>query len=448
MFPSEIFKAYDIRGTYPDQINKDFAYNLGRAAAQFYRVTKAIVGADNRLSSPELKAAVISGLVDSGVEVIDIGLASTPLFNFSVIYDDYVELGIMVTASHNPKEWNGFKFLDREGMPVGLDFGLAQIRDLMLANDFAVVDDKGQVEAKDYKQEYLGKIFSLVDVMSIKPLKVVVDTANAMGALLIDQVFEKLPVRVEYLNKELDGNYPNHEANPLKSETLLALQARVLEAEADLGVAFDGDADRIGFVDDQGRPIAGDITAAILAPEILRQHPREKVIYDLRSSWAVSEQIQLAGGLPIRYRVGRTLIIKKMVEERAAFAGELSGHFYYRDFFNIESADLTLLYLLELLSKKGVKLSGIVGDVDKYFRSGEINFEVKDKDAVLKSLKEKYSANAKDVSELDGIRIEFDDWWFNVRPSNTEPVIRLNLEAKSVEVMKEKTKEIENLIKS
>jgi len=447
MFPTEIFKAYDIRGIYPEQINKEFAYNLARAAVAFYQPEKVIVGYDNRLSSPEIKEAVINGLVDSGVKVIDIGLASTPLFNFSVIFDDYAELGIMITASHNPKEYNGFKFLDREGMPVGLEFGLSKVRDLMVEGNFPEAE-KGSVETKDYKKEYFEKIFSLVELDKIKPLKVVVDTANAIGGLLIEQVFEKLSCEVEYLYLELDGNYPNHEANPLKTETLKDLQAKVKEMGADLGVAFDGDADRIGFVDEKGNVVPGDIITAILAPEILKDHPRDKVIYDLRSSWAVKEQIEKAKGFPIMFKVGRTLIIKEMADEGAAFAGELSSHFYYKDFYNIESADLTMLLLLEILSKNGRKLSEIVQEVDKYFRSGEINFEVKDKDAVLKSLKEKYSEGAKDVSELDGIRIEFDDWWFNVRKSNTEPVIRLNLEAKTEEMMKQKTEEISNIIKS
>ena len=332
-------------------------------------------------------------------------------------------------------------------MPVGLEFGLAKIRDLMIAEDFPEAEKKGTVEKKDYKKEYLDTIFSLIDLDKIKPLKVVVDTANAMGALMIDAVFEKLACEVEYLYKELDGSYPNHEANPLKEETLKDLQDKVKESGADLGVAFDGDADRIGFVDDQGNAVPGDIMTAILAPEILKTHPRDKVIYDLRSSWAVKEQIEKAKGLPIMFKVGRTLIIREMADEGAAFAGELSSHFYYKDFYNIESADLTLLYMLQLLSENGRKLSEIVKDVDKYFRSGEINFEVKDKDAVIEMLKEKYSQGAKDVSELDGIRIEFDDWWFNVRKSNTDPVIRLNLEAKSEEMMKEKTEEISNLIK-
>jgi len=446
MIDKSVFKAYDIRGIFPSQINRDFAYKLGRAAVDFTKAKKVLIGCDNRLSSPELKESLIRGLTDQGADAVEIGLASTPLFNFSALNCSNCDLGIMITASHNPKEWNGFKFLKKNGMPIGLETGLDKIRDLMITGDFED-DKKGLIEKKDFSDQYLNKIFSLIDINKIQPFGVVVDTANAMGGLLIEKIFEKLPCTVEYLYKELDGTYPNHEANPLKTETLKDLRRKVLENKADLGIAFDGDADRVGFIDNEGNVLAGDISTAILAPEILKKYPGGKVIYDLRSSWAVEDQIKKAGGQPIMFKVGRTLIIKKMAEEEAVFAGELSSHFYYKDFYNIESADLSMLYMLQILAEKNEKMSEIISVIDKYYRSGEINFEVENKEKVLKTLEEKYAVKAKDVSYLDGIRLEFEDWWFNVRPSNTEDVIRLNLEAVSEQVMKEKAEEISNLIK-
>lgn len=451
MIKDSIFKAYDIRGIYPDELDEDVAYKIGRAAARFSRAKTVVVGRDHRLSSPSLAEALIRGITDEGADVVDIGLASTPLFNFCVANYPQNDFGVMVSASHNPAEYNGFKLTDNSGLPVGKETGMDKIRDLVLTMAAPEPENhqkKGEVWQKDFIDDYLNKIFSFIDVSKIKPLKIIVDTANAMGGLLIVQIMARLPqVETCYLFKDLDGRFPNHEANPLKNETLMSLRKTVKEKGADLGAAYDGDADRIGFVDEKGEIAPGDFLTALLAGQILKKEPGALILGDVRFSWAAANYIREKGGRFAFCPVGHALIKKRLREQNAVFGGELSLHFYYQNFFGVESGDLTLLYLLDLISQSGQSLSELVSPLRKYFQSGEINFTVRDKELAIRRLKDKYQSSAKSFLDIDGIRFDFADWWFNVRASNTEPLLRLNLEARTRELMEEKMREVRKIIK-
>ncbi len=450
MNPS-IFKAYDIRGVYPADLDEKTALALGQAVVEFSSAKNVVVGHDCRLSSPSLSENLIQGLISAGATVIDIGLTSTPLFNFTVASEANHDFGVMVSASHNPSQYNGFKMTDTTGLPVGRDTGMDKIKELVLQQKNPLpIDPEWQAKVlnQDFTQSYLDKIFSLVDTEKIQPLKVVIDTANAMGGLLLDKIFARLPqIKPIYLYKKLDGRFPNHEANPLKHETLSALQKAVRENGADLGVAYDGDADRIGFTDENGEVVAGDFLTALLGGRVLTRQPGSLILGDTRFSWAVPEYIKELGGRFEWGPVGHALMKKLMREKDAAFAGELSLHFYHQDLYNSESGDLTMLYLLEMLSDNK-KLSELAKPLRRYHHSGEINFTVTDKDKIIQTIKNKYLPQAKAVIDIDGIRLEFDAWWFSLRSSNTEPLLRLNLEAKTAEEMKEKIEEIKKMINS
>jgi phosphomannomutase len=443
---SSIFKAYDIRGIYPDDLNEKVAYLVGRAVVAFTGAKAVVIGHDVRSSSDPLVKAVIKGVTDQGADAVDIGISSTPMLNFSVAaYDEY-EAGIMITASHNPKEYNGLKMCYGNALPIGGDTGMAEIKKLVTEGKFAE-GQKGKAIKKNILDAYVKKVFSLVDVNEIKPLKVVIDAGNSVGAISLPEIFKKIPCKLIPLYFELDGNFPNHEANPLKEETLVDLKKKVLEEEADLGVAMDGDADRIGFVDEKGQTVRGDLIEALVAKELLKEKPGELVLYDVRSSQVIKEEVEKAGGRAEMCRVGHALIKKQMWDSGALFAGEFSSHFYYRDFYKVESGDLTMLKIFEIISQAGKPFSEIVAPLLRYSHSGEINFKVADKEGVMKELEKKYGRGAKEISHLDGIRLDFPDWWFNVRPSNTEPLLRLNLEAKTKELMEEKKKELEKIIR-
>lgn len=450
MFNPSIFKAYDIRGVYPTELNEELAYALGRAVVEFSGAKTVVVGRDSRVSSPSLARELIRGLTDAGVQVADIGLASTPLLNFSVANYPEHDFGVMVSASHNPAQYNGFKLTDSSGLPVGKETGMEKVKELTL-NSLKSLNSlkrkKGEITVKEHSEEYLDKIFSFVDVAKIKPLKLVADTANGMGGLLIDKVMARLPqIQASYLFKDLDGRFPNHEANPLKHETLADLRKKAREEKADLGAAYDGDGDRIGFVDEKGEVVQGDFLTALLAEQILKQKPGGLILGDVRFSWAASEYIKEKGGRFALCPVGHALIKKILRDRDAVFGGELSLHFYYQNFFGAESGDLTLLYLLEMLSETGQPLSALVQPLRRYWQSGEINFTVQDKETIIQRLVEKYRPLAKSFLDIDGIRFDFDDWWFNVRPSNTEPLLRLNLEAKTEKEMGERVGEISQII--
>jgi len=443
-----IFKAYDIRGIYGEDFGEEMAERLGQAMVKFANAKTMVVGRDMRASSPKLAKAVIRGVLSMGADVIDIGECSTPIFSFALAEYDLHDAGIMITASHNPAKYNGFKLSLGNAMPIGKTSGMDEIKKLVLEGKF---DQKpeGNIVDSPITDEYIQKIFSFIDTEKIKHMKIIIDAGNGMGGPILEKIFKKLPqIELVPMYFKPDGTFPHHEANPLKEENLIDLKEKMKEVEPDLGVAYDGDCDRVGFVDEKGETIPGDFITALLAKEILKKYPGGIVHYDLRSSWAVRDVINENGGKPEMCMVGHALIKNLMRKTGAVFSGELSSHFYFKDFFGVESGDLTLLFILTLISEEGKSMSELVAPLKKYYHSGEINFEVEDKEGMMKKLEEMYSVGAKDVSHLDGIRIEFDDWWFNVRASNTEPLLRLNLEAKTPELMEEKRDEISKILAS
>ncbi|MDP2692039.1 MAG: phosphomannomutase/phosphoglucomutase [bacterium] len=446
-FPRHIFKAYDIRGIAGEELTEELFYRIGRASIVYTDAKTVYVGADMRNSSEALKNALIRGLSDQGANVVDIGLVSTPMLNVVTLREDSADLGIMITASHNPAEYNGCKFVNKRNMmPIGLDSGLDQIRDMVEKYDFVDVSEKGEVGTKDLHDEYIAFTRSLIDLSGLKPLKLVVDMGNGIEGVLIDKLLQGLPIEAEYLYKEPDGNFPNHEANPLKYETLKDLQKKVVDLGANVGFAFDADADRVGLVDEKGNIVPGDKILAILATEILKNNSGGSVLYDVRCTKSIPDAVVEAGGRPIEVKVGRTLIIQNMRKENAVLGGELSAHFYYKDLFGFESGDLTLLYILKIISEAGLTLSELTLPYNKYFHSGEINFKVEEKDQVLAKLEENYKQSSKKSSKLDGLKMDFEDWWFSVRKSNTESLLRLVLEASSEKSMTDKIAEISDII--
>ena len=440
-----IFKAYDIRGIYPSDINREVAYNIGRALVSYTKSKKVAIGYDMRESSGELEEGLIDGIIDQGADVLKIGLSTTPMLYFAS-WNLEVDAAVMITASHNTSEWNGMKLCLKGAVPIGEESGMKEIRDLAVEGQFVGAEKKGAVlensELKDKYLDYMAGFFKL----GMGKKKVVIDFANGMG-IFDKSIYEKFPndLEVVYLYDNYDGMFPNHEANPLKTETLESLQQKVLEEKADLGIAYDGDADRVGFVDENGEVVPMDYVTALLAKEVLKRHPGGTILYDLRSSNAVKEVMEEAGAKTNRCRVGHSLIKAQMRKEGAVFAGELSGHYYWEENSNAEMTTLTALTLINLLNETGQKMSELTQDLKRYFHSGEINSDVADKDVVMENLKERYSEGELDT--LDGIRIDFPDWWFNVRPSNTEPKLRLNLEAKTKELMEEKRDEVLGIIR-
>lgn len=431
-----IFKAYDVRGVYPKELDEKLAYKIGRAFITFLKVDKIVVSQDMRKSSNTLKKELIRGITDQGSDVIEVkGLCSTPRSYFAC-WSLNASASIMVTASHNPGKYNGFKFTREKAIPISGDTGIKDIEKLVLNNKFKESKKKGKVIKKDITDDYKKHILKFIDVKKIKPLKVVIDAGNGMGGKDMGLVLDKLPLKAVKMYFNPDGNFPNHEANPLKEENLADLKNKVKEEKADLGIALDGDADRVFFIDENSDTIPADFITCLIAEEILKRNKGGKVLYDLRSSWVVKEIIEKYGGKAGMSRVGHSFIKEQMRKEKAVFAGELSGHFYFKDNFYTDSGIIATLKIIQIISEKGKKLSELVQPLRKYYASGEINSEVKDKEGKMKELAERYKDGK--ISLLDGIRIDFNDWWFNVRPSNTEPLLRLNLEAKSKELMEEK----------
>ena len=444
----KVFKAYDVRGVYPDELDEDGAYAIGRAYVQQFEPRRIAVGRDMRLSSPQMAAAVIRGAADEGAEVLDVGLVGTEMVYFAV---GELELdgGIMITASHNPKEYTGMKIVRRGALPVGGESGLLDVRDRALAIDDRKGGGEERVREGDIWPQYVERVLSFIDVSSLRPLKVVIDAANGMAGLMLPPILERLPmVEAVRCYFEPDGTFPNHEPNPLLPENREFIVGKTLEERADLGVAFDGDADRCFFVDDSGEFVPGDFATALLAELVLEKEPGAKIIYDVRASWSVPETIERAGGVPLINRVGHAYIKHRMRKDDAAFGGEVSGHYYFRGFSQADSGVVPFLLMLELISKKGRKLSEVLEPFrSRYFITGELNTPVSDVALKLQELKERYASEGK-VSHLDGISVDAHDWHFNVRPSNTEPLLRLNLEARSEELMKRKRDEVLDLIRS
>ncbi|MDZ7611276.1 MAG: phosphomannomutase/phosphoglucomutase [Candidatus Moranbacteria bacterium] len=442
----EIFKAYDIRGIYPEDIDEKAVYNIARALAEHLKAGRVVVGRDIRNSSLDLEKAFVEGLTDSGCDAVLLGLSTTPMVYFASGKMEDVDAGVIITASHNPGEYNGLKLCKKDAVPIGEGSGMEEIKELALKGDFAEAKEKGEVEKNDeMRRTYIGYMTGFFKTGG-KKKKVAVDYANAMG-ILDREVFEQFPEDLEmsYLFEDFDGNFPNHEANPLKTETLEDLCEKVKKEGADLGVAYDGDADRAGFVDENGRVVPMDFTTALIGKEILKKHPGGLVLVDLRSSNAVKEFLEESGGKVEHCRVGHSLIKAQMRRQGAVFAGELSGHYFFEENYKAEMTTLAVIMILNLLNETGKTMSEITEDLRRYHHTGEINSEVKDKKAVFDKLKEKYADG--ELNELDGVRIDYPDWWFNVRASNTEPKIRLNLEAKSKELMEEKRDEVLEIVR-
>ena len=447
MLDSKVFKAYDVRGIYPAELDEEGAYAIGRAYVEQFGPQRIAVGRDMRLSSPAMAAATIRGAVDGGAEVLDLGLVGTEMLYFAV---GHLELdgGIEVTASHNPKEYTGLKIVRGGALPVGGESGLLEIRDRALQG-FGDPVGGGGVEEVDIWPAYVARVLSFIDIDAISPLKVVIDAANGMAGVMLPPVLDRLP-QVETVRYyfDPDGTFPNHEPNPLLPENREFIMERTKAEAADFGVAFDGDADRCFFLDDGGEFVPGDFVTALLAESILEKEPGAKIIYDVRASWAVPETIERAGGIPLVNRVGHAYIKLRMREEGAVFGGEVSGHYYFRDFYQADSGVIPFLLMLELVSRKGQKLSEILKPFrEKYVLTGELNTPVPDVESKLEELEQKFAAAGK-VSHLDGISVEAEDWHFNVRPSNTEPLLRLNLEARSKELMEQKRDEVLDVIRA
>jgi phosphomannomutase len=426
-----IFKAYDVRGVVPSELTADAAYRIGRAAARVLAAKCIAVGRDARASSPELSDALVRGLCEEGVDVVDLCLVSTPMLYFAVEHLG-AGGGIMVTASHNPAQYNGFKICREHAIPVGGESGLAQIGKLASTLDSAGGSrPRGRVTMRDLRAAYVEHVRVLAPAQC-PPLRVAIDCGNGMGSVGLEPLLERLPLVVERLYFEPDGTFPNHEADPLKTENLKDVIAAVRLHRADLGVAFDGDGDRAVFVDECGTPVPSDRITALLAEALLRKKPGGLVLYDLRSSRSTGEAIKAAGGIAQICRVGHSFVKAMMRESGAIFAGELSGHFYFRFTPSLVADDGLAAFaaVLDLLATARKPLSALVAPLDRYFATGELNRRVKDVPGLLARIEADHrAAGAREISHMDGLLVSYPDWWFNLRPSNTEPMLRLNLEA-------------------
>lgn len=441
-----IFKAYDIRGIYPDQIDEDVCYRTARAYVEFMGCKRVVIGHDMRTSADVLVAATIRGVIDQGADVVPMGLTSTPMYYFGVNYLKG-DVGMMVTASHNPGQYNGFKLTGPGAIPSISYISNEDLWKRACAGNFAEPAAKGTVlPQENVLDQYIEAVLDNVGIRSFDNFKIAVDTGNGMGGLILPALFKAVgndPIKLFW---EIDGNFPNHEANPLNLSTLKWLQDAVTTNGANFGAAYDGDGDRVAFVDEKGEPVPGDFVTALIGVELLKKKPGAKIMYDIRSSWAVPEAIREAGGIAVPCRVGHGLIKKQMRAEDGYFAGELSSHYYFSDFFFTDNGDLTFLNLVKLMLEENKTLSELVAPLKKYYHTPEINSKVANVQDKLDELKKVYAGGK--LNELDGITIEFPDWWFNVRPSQTEPLLRLNLEAKTEDMMNEKTEEVLKLIRS
>ncbi len=425
-----IVKAYDVRGTVPDQLNADVAHALGVGFATFARSGRVLVGRDMRPSGPALVEAFSRGVMEQGVDVVDLGLVSTDLLYFAAGTLDAP--GAVFTASHNPAQYNGVKFCLSGARPVGVDSGLAEVRDtareVLAGRGPRGAATPGSSSTRDLLSAFADHVVSFVDVAAIRPLKVVADTANGMGGLVVPAVFERLPqVELEVMYGELDGTFPNHPADPLQPANQRDLQARVVAGGFDVGLAFDGDADRVFVVDETGRGLSGSTTTALLASAILRSHPGATILHNLICSRAVREVILECGGVPVRTKVGHSYIKQVMAETGAVFGGEHSAHYYFLDNFRADSGLIASMHVLAELSRAGAPLSAVRAPFERYSASGEINTQVASPADVIEHVARAYAGAEQD--RLDGLTVDLGTWWFNLRPSNTEPLLRLNLEA-------------------
>jgi phosphomannomutase len=453
---SSIFKAYDVRGIYPDQLDGDLAYRIGRAFARVLSdlegksasELRVAVGRDMRLSSPEMAARYVEGLADEGAGVIDVGMAATEMVYFTVGSRD-LDGGLVCTASHNPARYTGAKLVKRGAIALSGDSGIGELREIVTRDGLGPPSEqRGQVIHEDVAEGFRRAALGYIDPAAVRPLKAVLDGGNGMGGPMIGPLLEQFPIDREQLYWEPNGEFPDHEPNPLLPENRRFVIDKVTETQADLGIAWDGDADRCFFIDDTGRFVDGDFLTALLAQSMLRKEPGALILYDVRASRAVRDLVERSGGRAEVNRVGHAFFKTRMRDTGAAFGGEVSGHYYFRDFYCADSGTIPALLILELLSTDGRPFSELLAPLrENYFISGEINSEVDDQGGKLRELEERYSDA--ELGHLDGVSVDYPDWHFNVRPSNTEPLLRLNLESLvSTEHMEEKRDEVLGLIRS
>jgi phosphomannomutase len=443
---TDIFKAYDIRGTYPDQLDERVAQAVGSAFGTFVNAPRIVMARDMRASGESLSVAFATGARSVGVEVVDLGLASTDFLYFASGY--LGAPGAMFTASHNPAKYNGIKLTLAGAKPIGVESGLVEIE--ALTNDFYAQPAEGEpaeYATLDLTNEWVTHVHSFADITTFRPLKIVADTANGMGGLVAPLVFDGLPFDLDILYGELDGTFPNHPADPLNPENLVDLQARILATGADVGLAFDGDADRVFLIDELGQPVSGSTTTAMVAAVMMQRHPGATVLYNLICSKAVPEVILESGGVPVRTRVGHSYIKATMAETGAVFGGEHSGHYYYHDNYRADSGIITAFVVLELLSQSDSTLSELAKPFQRYASSGEINTEVKSPAATVEKVRERLQREGVTIDLLDGLTADYGPWWFNLRPSNTEPLLRLNVEAPDEETLQHHVDEVVAMIK-
>jgi phosphomannomutase len=432
MIDQSIFKAYDIRGTYPEQIDEDVARDIGRAFVDYLGLsgTRVVVARDMRLSGDNLREAFIGGVTEAGADVLDLGLVSTDALYFAVGHLEEPG-GAMITASHNPKNYNGFKLCREKAIALSGELGIGQIRDLIASGNLPEpAEYPGSVERSDIAEDYAKHCLNFIQTEGLRPLKIVVDAGNGMAGKMLPPIFEKLPFEYVPMYFELDGSFPNHPPNPIEPENVEELQERVRSEGADFGVAFDGDADRCFIVDEKGVTIAGDILAALIAKNVLEKEPGATIIYSAVCSKALPELVEREGGTPVRTKAGHSIIKPQMRERDAAFGGEHSAHFYFRNNFFADSGIIAMLTVAELVGRQEGPISGLISPIDPYVRSGEINSEVADAGATLRKVEDHFAENEDArIDLLDGLTVDLGDWWFNLRPSNTEPLLRLNVEA-------------------
>jgi phosphomannomutase len=446
-----IFKAYDIRGRYPDALNEDVARKIGRAYVSFLGLSgsRVVVGRDMRLSGEPLEDAFVRGVTEAGADVLNIGLVSTDALYFAVGHLEEPG-GAMITASHNPKDYNGLKLCREDAIALSGDEGISQIRDLITSDKLPESGEHaGSVEEGDITEDYAEHCLNFIDTEGLRPLKIVVDAGNGMAGKMLPPIFEKLPFEYVPMYFELDGSFPNHPPNPIEPQNMEDLQERVVAEGADFGVAFDGDADRCFVVTEKGGTISGDILATLVAKNVLEKEPGAAIVYSAVCSKALPELVRREGGRPIRTKAGHSIIKPQMRKHDAAFGGEHSGHFYFRDNYFADSGIIAMLTVAELVGRQEDPLSELLVPIDPYLRSGEINSEVEDQDEVLKRVEEHYAErDDPEIDHLDGLTVDYGDWWFNLRPSNTEPLLRLNVEASGREMMEKKRDELLELIGS
>lgn len=438
-----IFKSYDIRGTVPDQLSSGDAYRIGRAASGFFKQRPVAVARDARIHAPALTAALISGLNDGGSDVIDLGMGPTPLSYFAAgqLGSKRVAGAVMCTASHNPADYGGFKFTGPDAKPISYETGINQIEELYRDDKPGVADKRGKAKKLDLYPAYCRRLRRFAKWK--RTLKIAVDGGNGVIGARFAELVRGLPLKVVPLYFKPDGRFPNHEANPLKLENLRDLQEAVRAKKCDVGVAFDGDGDRVAFVDETGRPVPGDLAGVLMARVLLAKEESGIVFYDIRSSRIVAEAVRAAGGTPLPSRIGHSHIKAALRAQKAVMAAELSGHYYFRDFFHSDSGETAMFLILSLLGSGQAPLSAYVRDLRRYHHSGEHNFHVAGAHAALAALEKEYGPRAKTVEKIDGVTFDLGSWWFNLRPSNTEPVVRLNLESlASAEEMNAKLAEL------